>query len=214
MADPQTAATGAVMRTSVLRQYALQAGFLRRADPADRHRLLALLPTAPVRSPRATPSVEPNPTRLDGCAFGAACATRHGRKFRMQLNPNDWGGDRCCRSTVLRRGVAWSHQAEQEVRWWRSRLYRSFRARSQAACGASSRFEGRCQARLGGEGEGPRAELPQGANHNRAIGGTAPVDISDVYGPIEPAPNGNFRSHVHFDTGVTLGDGDASKWTV
>ena len=27
MADPQTAATGAVMRTSVLRQYALQAGF-------------------------------------------------------------------------------------------------------------------------------------------------------------------------------------------
>ena len=27
MADPQTAATGAVMRPSVLRQYALQAGF-------------------------------------------------------------------------------------------------------------------------------------------------------------------------------------------
>jgi hypothetical protein len=42
-----------------------------------------------------------------------------------------------------------------------------------------------------------------------AVGGTAPVDISDSYGPIEPAPNGNFRSHVHFDTGVTLGDGNA-----
>jgi hypothetical protein len=42
-----------------------------------------------------------------------------------------------------------------------------------------------------------------------AVGGAAPVDISDSYGPIEPAPNGNFRSHVHFDTGVTLGDGDA-----
>jgi hypothetical protein len=51
MGDPQTAATGAVMRPSMLHQYALQAGFSGLEVP-NPHRLLALLPTATVRPTR------------------------------------------------------------------------------------------------------------------------------------------------------------------
>ena len=41
------------------------------------------------------------------------------------------------------------------------------------------------------------------------VGDGEPVDISNSYGAIEPTPNGNFRSRVRHDTGVTLAAGDA-----
>jgi hypothetical protein len=45
-----------------------------------------------------------------------------------------------------------------------------------------------------------------------AVGGAAPLDISDLYGPIEPTPGGDFRSRVRHDTGVSLAAGTPSRW--
>jgi predicted O-methyltransferase YrrM len=76
MGDPQTAATGAVMRPSMLHQYALQAGFSGLEVP-NPHRLLALLPTAPV-----WPSVP-----IPGCQ----CGVGNGRTIAWIAHD-----DECC----------------------------------------------------------------------------------------------------------------------
>ena len=80
MGDPQTAATGAVMRPSMLSISTPPGGLRRVGGPPDPHRLLALLPTAPVVRPtrvrpgRAKPSPAAGSFRSGCFAADAASA--------------------------------------------------------------------------------------------------------------------------------------------
>ena len=71
MGDPDTAATGAVMRPATLRRYALEAGFQRPGNPPGRRGNAAPLPADPMTRGRSWQSAFLGGAREASTALGA-----------------------------------------------------------------------------------------------------------------------------------------------